>query len=304
MSDIKKPRKNIELPRKAVFPVAGLGTRFLPATKVSPKEMLPVVDKPLIQYATEEAIAAGIETLIFVNGRNKRAIEDHFDDMPELVSELRSRGKDELLERIENIVPAGVTCVSIRQASARGLGDAVLCAEPVVGDEPFVVLLADDLVISRQGDDNVTQRLLECYQKYGTSMLSVEHIEPQQSRQYGVIGGDNAEPDIWKVKRLVEKPAPEEAPSQIGLLGRYVLTPRVFDCLKKVGSGVGKEVQLTDAIAMLMESEGVHAQLCNGARYDCGSKIGYVRANVECALRHDQIGEEFSAYLRKFSERS
>lgn len=294
MSDFIKPRK-------AVFPVAGLGTRFLPATKVSPKEMLPVVDKPLIQYATEEAISAGIETLIFVNGRNKRAIEDHFDDMPELVNELHSRGKDDLLEQIENIVPTGVTCVSIRQSSARGLGDAVLCAEPVIGDEPFVVLLADDLVVTQQGD-NVTQRLLKCYRRYRTSMLSVEHIEPYQSRQYGVISGDGVESDIWKVNRLVEKPEPEDAPSRIGLLGRYVLTPSVFDCLKKVGSGVGREVQLTDAIAMLMESEVVHAQLCNGKRYDCGSKLGYVQANVECALQHDQIGEEFSEYLRKFND--
>ena len=283
--------------RKAVFPVAGFGTRFLPATKVNPKEMLPVIDKPLIQYATEEAIAAGIDTLIFVNGKHKRAIEDHFDVVPELAWQLRERGKDELLAQVENIVPPGVTCINMRQPQARGLGDAVLCAESAVGDEPFAVLLADDLIVS-PGQSHVMKRLVECHRKHGATILSAEFIEAEKSRQYGVIDGEEIEKGLWRVTRMVEKPEPQDAPNRIGLMGRYILQPGIFECLRRTGEGAGGELQLTDAIAMLMQSEPVYAQLCEGTRYDCGSKAGYLQANVELGLEHPELGAWFGDYLR------
>ena len=283
--------------KKAVFPVAGYGTRFLPVTKVNPKEMLPIVDKPLIQYATEEAIAAGITTLIFVNGRNKRAIEDHFDTAVELERRLEESGKEDLLKEIKSISTEGISYINIRQPEPNGLGDAILCAQAAVGDEPFAVLLADDLVVSSP-DVNVTGDLIQCYEKYQSTILCTEQITLEQTRNYGVVAGDFLEDDIIKVNQIVEKPDPENAPSQIGLLGRYVLQPSIFDFLKKTKPGISNEIQLTDAIALAIEKEKVYAHMCRGKRYDCGSKQGYLQANVEIALSHDGVKDEFSEYLK------
>lgn len=281
---------------KAVFPVAGLGTRFLPATKASPKEMLPVVDKPLVQYAVEEAVAAGIETLVFITGRTKRAIEDHFDRIYELEAELEARGKEPLLEVLRETVPEGVNCVYIRQGEALGLGHAVLCARPVVGDEPFVVLLADDL-IATEGEGVVAQ-MAEHYRRQRCSILGVQRVPRDETHKYGIVDSAAYAERVQEVSAIVEKPAPSAAPSNLAVVGRYILTPRVFDLLQKTPRGAGGEIQLTDAIAALLAEERVLAYEFEGTRYDCGSKIGYLKANVEYALRHPEVGAEFADFLR------
>ncbi len=285
--------------RKAVFPVAGLGTRFLPATKANPKEMLPIVDKPLIQYAAEEAVAAGIDTLIFVNGRNKRSIPDHFDRAPELEATLREKGKTEILALVENILPADVSCIYIRQPEALGLGHAVFCARPVVGDEAFAILLADDL-IANQGGASCMAQMGKVYEEFGCSVLGVQEVPLAQTDQYGIVAGEAMDERHWQVKGVVEKPAPDQAPSQIGIVGRYILTPRIFELLEHTGQGKGGEIQLTDAIEALLTYEKVLAYAFAGKRYDCGNKLGYLQATVEMALQHPELGADFANYLRHF----
>ncbi|MEJ2327508.1 MAG: UTP--glucose-1-phosphate uridylyltransferase GalU [Chromatiaceae bacterium] len=283
--------------RKAVFPVAGLGTRFLPATKASPKEMLPIVDKPLIQYAAEEAEDAGLGQLVFITGRNKRSIEDHFDKAYELEMELESARKDKLLDIVRHILPPRVSCIYLRQAEALGLGHAVLCAKPVVGNEPFVVILADDLIrCDRQG---VVDQMTHQYEKHECSVLSVEEVPPSETDKYGIVAtkpGPNGE---LLVTSIVEKPAPADAPSNLAVVGRYLLTPRIFDKLEETRAGAGGEIQLTDAIAALLKDEPVVAYPFEGKRYDCGSKLGYLEATVEYGLAHPELGEAFGAYLGK-----
>jgi UTP--glucose-1-phosphate uridylyltransferase len=280
---------------KAVFPVAGLGTRFLPATKASPKEMLPVVDKPLIQYAVEEAIAAGITEMIFVTGRSKRAIEDHFDKSYEIEAELEARGKDKLLELVRSIKPAHVDCFYVRQPEALGLGHAVLCAEKLVGDNPFAVVLADDLLY---GKPPVLRQMVDVFDHYHSSVIGVEEIPREESRSYGVVDGKEWEDNIIKLSGIVEKPAPDVAPSNLGVVGRYVLKPRVFHHIRALKPGAGGEYQLTDAIQALMQDEQVLAYKYHGTRFDCGSKLGYLKATVEFALRHAEVGPGFEEYLR------
>ncbi len=283
--------------RKAVFPVAGMGTRFLPATKASPKEMLPIVDKPLIQYAVEEAVAAGVEDMIFVTGRNKRAIPDHFDTAYELEAELEQRGKTETLALVRDIVPPHVTCIYIRQNMPLGLGHAVLCAQPVVGDEPFAVVLADDLI-----DDpgrGCLRQMVEQYQNNNCSILGVQRVPQEATASYGIVkpaGADNGK--LVEVAGLVEKPKPADAPSDLGVVGRYILTPEIFHQLAKTGRGAGGEIQLTDAIAHLLDVEKVLAYLFAGKRYDCGSKVGYLEATVDFALTHQHLGQEFTDFLK------
>jgi UTP--glucose-1-phosphate uridylyltransferase len=281
--------------RKAVFPVAGLGSRFLPVTKASPKEMLPIVDKPLIQYAVEEAAAAGITEMVFVTGRNKRAIEDHFDKAYELETELERKGKHDLLSMVQSVLPEGVRCIYIRQAEPLGLGHAVLCARPIVGDEPFAVLLADDLMDSQPP---AMVRMAEAFSREGTSLLGVEQVPRDQTQSYGIVTVDEMQGDLARMHSIVEKPAPSEAPSDLGVIGRYVLTPRIFDLLTKVKPGRGGEIQLTDAISMLLDHERVMAIRLPGKRYDCGSKLGYLQATVELGLRHPETGEEFARFLK------
>ena len=285
---------------KAVFPVAGLGTRFLPATKASPKEMLPIVDKPLIQYAVEEAAAAGITHMIFVTGRNKRAIEDHFDRSWELESLLARRQKDELLQLVQQIKPAHVNCIYVRQPEALGLGHAVLCAQRVVGDEPFAVLLADDLLDAKTP---VLRQMIEVYEQHQASVVAVERILPAQTRSYGVVAGDAARQcgrgQAFAISGIVEKPAPAEAPSDLGVVGRYVLDGRIFDKLRTLQPGSGGEIQLTDGIQELLLEQAVMAYQYEGVRYDCGSKLGYLKATVDFALRHPEVDCEFSAFLQR-----
>jgi UTP--glucose-1-phosphate uridylyltransferase len=280
---------------KAVFPVAGLGTRFLPATKASPKEMLSIVDKPLIQYAVEEAIAAGITEMIFVTGRNKRAIEDHFDKAYELEAELEARNKQDLLDVLRRIKPDNVECFYVRQAEALGLGHAVLCAERMVNGEPFVVMLADDLL---DGQTPVMQQMTAQYAQHGCSLIGVENIAREQSRSYGVISGTAYAERLIELHGIVEKPAPENAPSTLGVVGRYVLNPSIFQHLRELRPGAGGELQLTDGIASLLAHETVLAYQFEGIRYDCGSKLGYLQATVQFALRHPEVREEFSAFLQ------
>lgn len=285
---------------KAVFPVAGLGTRFLPATKANPKEMLPVVDKPLVQYAVEEAVAAGIKELVFITGRNKRSIPDHFDKAYELEAELERAGKHEMLERVRDIVPADVTCIYIRQAQPLGLGHAVLCSAPVVGDAPFAVLLADDLIappVPGNGPATCLADMVDTFGTRGASILGVEEIPRDLSRRYGVVRARPCGGELFEVEDIVEKPAPENAPSNLGVVGRYVLTPRIFDLLREIGAGAGGELQLTDAIARLIQFERVFAQRVSGRRYDCGSKLGYLEATVEFGLRHPELGADFARHL-------
>jgi UTP--glucose-1-phosphate uridylyltransferase len=282
--------------RKAVFPVAGLGTRFLPATKASPKEMLPVVDKPLIQYAVEEAMAAGITEMIFVTGRSKRAIEDHFDKSYEIEAELEARGKEKLLELVRNILPSHVTCMYVRQAEALGLGHAVLCAEKMVGNEPFAVVLADDLL---DGEPPVLSQMVSVFDHYHSSVIGVEEIDRKDSKSYGVIEGKPWDDGLFKLSRMVEKPEPAQAPSNFGVVGRYVLMPRVFEFLRTQKPGAGGEIQLTDAIQALLREEQVLAFRYRGQRFDCGSKLGYLKATVEFALRHPEVRTQFDAYLRE-----
>jgi UTP--glucose-1-phosphate uridylyltransferase len=280
--------------RKAVFPVAGMGTRFLPATKASPKEMMPVVDKPLIQYAVEEAIAAGITELVFVTGRSKRAIEDHFDKATELEAELERKQKHDLLEIVRNILPSHVNCIYIRQAEPLGLGHAVLCAKPVIGDEPFAVLLADDLL---DGNVPITKQMVDKYEYYRCSVLGVQDVPREDTRSYGIVAARPLADRLEAMSAIVEKPKPEDAPSTLAVVGRYVLTPRIFHHLENAKPGAGGEIQLTDGIAALLSEEQVLAYRYDGVRYDCGSKEGYLRATVELGLKHPEVGEIFAEYL-------
>lgn len=282
--------------RKAVFPVAGLGTRFLPATKASPKEMLPIVDKPLIQYAVEEAVEAGADTLVFITSRTKRSIEDHFDRAYELETELSLRKKQKELELVQSIVPDHVNCIYIRQAEARGLGHAVLCAEPVIGDEPFYVLLADDLIDGRQNSSLLQMRTV--FEQYQHSVIGVERVAREETGRYGIITPEPAGERLYRIKHIVEKPKPADAPSTLGVVGRYLLTPRIFQLLHRTGKGAGGEIQLTDAIQALLDHEPVYACEYDGVRYDCGSKLGYLKATVEYGLRHTELGDDFRNYLQ------
>lgn len=279
---------------KAVFPVAGLGTRFLPATKASPKEMLPIVDKPLIQYAVEEAAAAGITEMIFITGRSKRAIEDHFDKAYELEAELQARGRTETLEALQSMMPRHINCIYIRQAEALGLGHAVLCARPIIGAEPFAVILADDFI---DGTPPALSQMVELYRQHGCSILGVEDVAPDETSSYGIVDASELAPRLLHVHGIVEKPQPEEAPSTLGVVGRYIFTPGILDQLATVNPGKGGEIQLTDGIASLMRHERLLAYRFSGKRYDCGSKLGYMKANVELAMRHPEIGQDFSTYL-------
>jgi UTP--glucose-1-phosphate uridylyltransferase len=280
---------------KAVFPVAGLGTRFLPATKASPKEMLNVVDKPLIQYAVEEAIAAGITEMIFVTGRSKRAIEDHFDKAYELEAELEAKNKTSLLEIVRNVKPSHVDCVYVRQAEALGLGHAVLCAEKLVRDESFAVILADDLL---DGNPPVLSQMIQVYEQHQASILAVEKITPEQSSSYGVIAGKEESKGIHRLTGIVEKPQAKDAPSNLGVVGRYILSSRIFEHIRNLKPGSGGEYQLTDAIAAMLKVEPVIAYEYSGIRYDCGNKLGYLKATVEFALRHPELKNDFAAYLK------
>ena len=281
---------------KAVFPVAGMGTRFLPATKASPKEMLPIVDKPLIQYAVEEAVAAGITDMIFITGRTKRSIEDHFDKAYELETELEARGKKELLEIVKKTVPKGVNCVYIRQSEALGLGHAVLCAAPVVGDEAFAVILADDL-LDNHGAEPIMQQMVGVYNYHRCSVLGTMNVPREDTRQYGIVSTDSQQGNVQRVTGIVEKPKPEDAPTTQAVVGRYILTPHIFDHLRSIKPGAGGELQLTDAIASLLKEEAVLSYQFQGVRYDCGSKLGYLKATVELGLRHPEIGADFAEYL-------
>ena len=282
--------------RKAVFPVAGLGTRFLPATKANPKEMLPVVDKPLIQYAVEEAIVAGITDLIFITGRNKHSIADHFDKAYELENELEKKNKTEFLRIIRNIIPDDVTCIYIRQAEALGLGHAVLCAKAAVGDEPFAVLLADDLIDGHKRPCLV--QMVDIYEKFNKSVIAVEAIPKEDSRKYGIVNSDKIEPGLGRIKSIVEKPDPDKALSNIAVIGRYILMPEIFNLLKSTQKGAGGEIQLTDGIAALMQKEEVLSWQFEGKRYDCGSKLGYLQANVEYGLKDPEISKDFLSYIK------
>ena len=284
--------------RKAVFPVAGLGTRFLPATKASPKEMLPVVDKPLIQYAVEEAHAAGIEHMIFVTGRNKRAIEDHFDTAYELESELEAAGKHEMLALLRSLAPDGMSFSYVRQPRSLGLGHAVLCAAHLVGDEPFAVLLADDLMAPPPGGESIMAQMTRQYGVLGASILAVQEVPLEQVKRYGIVVGTSTAERTLKVSHIVEKPKPEEAPSRMGVAGRYILTPAIFELLRNQPKGAGGEIQLTDAIARLLALEPVYAWQYEGKRYDCGSKEGFLEATVELALQHPEVRDGFRTYLK------
>lgn len=282
--------------RKAVFPVAGLGTRFLPATKANPKEMLPIVDKPLVQYAAEEAVAAGIDTLIFIIGRNKRAIPDHFDKAYELEKELEENNKITLLKSVQDILPPHVNCIYIRQAEALGLGHAVLCADPVVGDEPFAVILADDLIYNE--NDSCMKQMVDVFDEFQSTIIGAEQVPHEETNKYGIMAGLEINDRVMRVDDIVEKPAPKDAPSDLAVVGRYILTPAIFDKLKTTQKGAGGEIQLTDAIAELRQDERVYAYHFEGKRYDCGSKLGYLQANVEYGLRHSELGESFKDYIK------
>lgn len=284
--------------KKAVFPVAGLGTRFLPATKANPKEMLAIVDKPLIQYAAEEAIAAGVTDLIFVTSSSKRAIEDHFDRNHALEEELAKRNKHKLLATLRGVLPSGIVCIYVRQAEALGLGHAVLCAKEVIGDNPFAVILADDLI-----DDYSTgclSQMTDQFAKHGASILGVEQVLPDKTDKYGIVKISPIDNRIAKIEQIVEKPAPDKAPSNLAVVGRYILKPRIFELLEATPKGAGGEIQLTDAIARLMQEDSVLAYQFRGRRYDCGSKLGYLEATVEFALKHPELKDSFLKYLRSY----
>ncbi len=280
---------------KAIFPVAGLGTRFLPATKAQPKEMLPVVDKPLIQYAVEEAYAAGVREMIFVTGRHKRPIEDHFDMTFELEVALEKSGKQELLDVVRGVKPDDMECIYVRQAQALGLGHAVMCAQRLIGSDPFAVLLADDLMV---GAKPVLAQMVEQFNEWRVSIIAVQEVPAEHTRRYGIVAGTPISDQLLDVNRIVEKPAPDVAPSRLGVAGRYILTPGVFHEIANQPRGVGGEIQLTDGIAGLLRREKVFAYRYEGQRYDCGSKEGFLQANVELALAHPQIGPGFRDYLR------
>ncbi|TKR56501.1 UTP--glucose-1-phosphate uridylyltransferase GalU [Allopusillimonas ginsengisoli] len=269
--------------RKAVFPVAGLGTRFLPATKAMPKEMLPIVDKPLIQYAVEEAIAAGITDLIFITGRNKRAIEDHFDSVPELEAELEAKHKIEMLDMVRNIIPAHVNCIYTRQHAPLGLGHAVLCAAPIVGNEPFAVLLADDLIDART---SVTRQLVDAAHQQNGSIIAIQDVAREHTNKYGIISGEAVNATTTQLSGIVEKPSPEQAPSTLAVVGRYVLEPEIFEHLRQTQKGVGGEIQLTDGIASLLKTRAVFGLRYEGDRYDCGSKAGFFHATLALGKKY------------------
>ena len=281
--------------RKAVFPVAGLGTRFLPVTKTSPKEMMPVVDKPLIQYAVEEAVAAGITDMIFVTGRTKRAIEDHFDKAYELENELALKNKTDMLRVVQNILPKNINCIYIRQSEALGLGHAVLCAKPIVGDEPFAILLADDLL---DADPPVMKQMTDVFDEHQCSVIGVLDVPRSETRSYGIVRSSFVDERLEQVEAVVEKPKPAEAPSTLAVVGRYILTPRIFHHLERGTPGSGGEIQLTDGMAALLAEEKVLAYRYAGTRYDCGSKLGYLQAAVAFGRRHPEVGAEFSNYLK------
>lgn len=285
---------------KAIFPVAGLGTRFLPATKASPKEMLPIVDKPLIQYAVEEALAAGIKELIFVTSSSKRAIEDHFDSNYELEAKLAQSGKEDLLAIVQQILPKGASCVYIRQPDRLGLGHAVLCAQPLVNNEPFAVLLADDLIDNDK--HSCLEQMVAVYEETAGSVIAVQKIPPTDTDKYGIVGSSEQHGQRSKVEKIIEKPASNEAPSNLAVVGRYILNPSIFAHLAKIPAGKGGEIQLTDGIAQLLKHEAVYAWQFSGTRYDCGSKLGYLQATIAYALKHPEISEEFGKYLAEMKE--
>jgi UTP--glucose-1-phosphate uridylyltransferase len=284
---------------KAIFPVAGLGTRFLPATKASPKEMLPIVDKPLIQYAVEEAIAAGITELIFITSSSKRAIEDHFDSNYELEAKLAETGKEDLLNIVKNILPKGVSCVYLRQPNTLGLGHAVLCAQPLINDEAFAVLLADDLI-----DSTIPclKQMLAIYQEKQNTVIAVQATSPEESEQYGIIGHKAKEGRLSQINTIIEKPNRQDAPSNLAVVGRYILNSTIFPYLSNTAVGKGGEIQLTDAIARQLQDEIMHAWEFEGVRYDCGSKLGYLKATIAFALKHPETKNPFTNYLKSFSE--
>jgi UTP--glucose-1-phosphate uridylyltransferase len=282
--------------KTVVFPVAGRGTRFLPVTKASPKEMLPIVDKPLIQYAVDEALSAGAETLVFITGSSKRAIEDHFDSNPELESVLQAQGKQDLLDTLRGILPSWASCVYIRQPAPLGLGHAVLCARPVVGNAPFMVHLADDLIDAQVP---CLKQMVDVFGKYGGSVLGVQNVPKQDTDKYGIVSLESSvAPRVGKMSHIVEKPKPDKAASTLAVVGRYLLSASLFDDLAKIGKGAGGEIQLTDGIAQLMKREPVYSFEFEGKRYDCGSKLGYLQATVEYGLKHPSLGPEFADYLR------
>lgn len=281
--------------RKCVFPVAGMGTRFLPATKASPKEMLPIVDKPLIQYAVEEAVAAGCTELVFITGRNKRCIEDHFDKAYELETELAYRNQNKLLDFVQGILPPNVTCLYIRQPAALGLGHAVLCSRAAVGKDDFAVVLADDLIDAQPG---ALSQMMNAYYRTGCNVLGVENVDPQQTGAYGIVE-INHQNDFDYVKSIVEKPHPDEAPSHLGVVGRYILSARIFDFLTNLPLGAGGEIQLTDAIARLLTEQKMIAYAFAGRRYDCGDKLGYLEATVAYGMKHPLVGEDFKKLLQR-----
>jgi len=290
--------------RKAVFPVAGLGSRFLPATKAQPKEMLPIVDKPLIQYAVEEAVAAGINEMIFITGRNKRAIEDHFDTAYELEAELEAAGKQALLDMVRTVVPKNITCIYIRQSAPLGLGHAVLCARPVIGNDPFAVLLADDFMDTDAGVRPVLAQMTDVFEYERCSVLAVQDVPRAQTRQYGIVSAAPYRANLELVSGIVEKPQPDVAPSTLAVVGRYVLTAKIFSYLENIGAGTGGEIQLTDGIAALMASERVLACRYDGQRYDCGSKLGYLKAMTAMGLKHPETGPEFAAFLQEIGAKT
>lgn len=286
--------------KKAIFPVAGLGTRFLPATKANPKEMLPIVDKPLIQYAVEEAVSAGIEQLIFVTSSSKRAIEDHFDSNFELEYTLEKKGKQDLLEIVRKIIPAHVSCVYVRQKEALGLGHAVLCAKNLVGNEPCAILLADDLIDGTL--KSCLQQMMDVYQQTKSSVIAVQEIPSAESDKYGIVAVDPLQGHVGKIHGIVEKPKPADAPSHLAVVGRYLLTPEIFNLLEKTSPGSGGEIQLTDAIAALLKKERVDACVFQGKRFDCGSKIGYLEATIAYGLKHQDLAADFKKLLKSYSE--
>lgn len=289
--------------RTAVFPVAGRGTRFLPATKASPKEMLPIVDRPLIQYAVDEALAAGAERLVFITGSSKRAIEDHFDTDTELERLLEAQGKTELAQQINRVLPSYATCIYIRQATPLGLGHAVLCARPAVDDEPFFVHLADDLI---DAEVPVLKQMADVYQQFGGSVLAVEEVPRSDTDKYGIVEVESASgkpTTVSRIRSIVEKPKPEVAPSTLAVVGRYVLTADIFAELERVGQGAGGEIQLTDGIARLLQREAVYAHRFSGRRFDCGNKLGYLQATVELSLAHPTLGRDFRAYLKSVASK-
>lgn len=288
-----------QLVQTAVFPVAGFGTRFLPATKASPKETMSVVDKPLVQYAVEEAYSAGIRNMVFVTGRNKRAIEDHFDTAYELENELERSGKKALLEIVRAVVPSDMNCLFVRQPRMLGLGHAVLCAAPLVGNAPFAVLLSDDLMVSNDKNKSVLAQMLEQYNIHHSSIVAVQKVIPEHTKRYGIVAGSPLEDRLIQLNTIVEKPQPEDAPSDLGVVGRYILNPSIFKLLRNLKPGVAGELQLTDGIAQLLNEESVLAYQFDGRRYDCGSKDGFLQATVEMALQHPEVGEAFAHYLRE-----